>query len=125
MSEFIAFRAAVELLKETGRQNVLDETYRSCIAELAKPAAEQVNCVKAIYEPFTDEEISTKIARMLSDGHIHAQVDLVYQTLEGMHEAIPGHPGDWYFSGDYPTPGGVALVNRAFVNYYEGNPEQR
>lgn len=125
MSEFIAFRAAVELLKETGRQNVLDETYNRCISELEKPVGEQVNCVKAIYEPFTDEEISAKIARMLSDGHIHAQVDLVYQTLEGMHEAIPGHPGDWYFSGDYPTPGGVALVNRAFVNFYEGNPEQR
>lgn len=125
MSEFIAFRAAVELLRERGRQYVLDTTYERCKAQLRLPAAQQENCVKAIYEPFTDKEISAKIAQMLTPAGTHAQVDILYQTLEGMHRAIPTCPGDWYFSGDYPTPGGVAQVNRAYVNYYEGRSDQR
>lgn len=125
MSEFIAFKAAIELLKTSGRQHIIDETYHRALEELQKPAECQVNCVKAIYEPFTDEEISAQIASMLTNEHINAEVDIVYQTLEGLHEAIPNHPGDWYFSGDYPTPGGVRLVNRAFVNFYEGNLDKR
>lgn len=125
MGEFIAFKAAVELLKATGRENIIDEAYRKALVELEKPDAEQTNCVKAIYEPFSDEEISAQIARMLTGPEVKADVDIVYQTLDGLHTAIPGHPGDWYFSGDYPTPGGVRLVNRAFVNYYEGNFDKR
>lgn len=125
MGEFIAFKAAVELLKATGRENIIDEAYRKALVELEKPDSEQTNCVKAIYEPFSDEEISVQIARMLTGPEVKADVDIVYQTLDGLHTAIPGHPGDWYFSGDYPTPGGVRLVNRAFVNYYEGNFDKR
>ena len=81
--------------------------------------------MKAIYEPFSDSEISAQIAKMLTNENIHASVDIVYQSIEGLHRAIPNHPGDWYFSGNYPTPGGVRLVNQAFVNYYEGNPDKR
>lgn len=125
MGEFIAFKAAVELLKATGRENIIDEAYRKALVELEKPDSEQTNCVKAIYEPFSDEEISVQIARMLTGPEVKADVDIVYQTLDGLHTAIPGHPGDWYFSGDYPTPGGVRLVNRALVNYYEGNFDKR
>lgn len=125
MGEFIAFRAAVQLLCESGREDVLLSTYNRCLAELEKPAAEQINCVKAIYEPFTDEQVSAKIAEMLTDKSINAEVSIVYQTLEGLHKAVPTSPGDWYFSGNYPTPGGTRLVNRAYVNYYEGNTDLR
>ncbi len=125
MAEFIAFKAAVELLKESGRQSIIDEAYKKAVEELKKPAAEQENCVKAIYEPFTDEEISAQIAKMLTPASVKADVDIVYQSLDGLHKAIPNHPGDWYFSGDYPTAGGVRLVNQAFVNYYEGNTDKR
>jgi amidophosphoribosyltransferase len=120
MSEFIAFRAAVELLRERGMEQVLDSTYHNC---LEQPDAE--NWVKAVYAPFTDEEISRKIADMLTPSNVEAEVEIIYQTLDGLHQAVPDHPGDWYFSGDYPTPGGVRLVNRAFVNFYEGNTERR
>lgn len=125
MAEFVAFRAAVELLKTTGRKDIIDKTYAAAVEELKKPASEQRNCVKAIYEPFSDSEISEQIAQMLTDKSINASVDILYQTLDGLHSAIPNHPGDWYFSGDYPTPGGFRLVNQAFVNYYEGNPDKR
>ncbi len=125
MGEFIAFRAAVELLKERGMEDRLEAVYRRCLEELEKPATEQTNCVKMIYEPFSDEEISDKIAGMLKPDHAEAEIKIVYQTLEGLHTAIPGHPGDWYFSGDYPTPGGTRLVNRAYVNFYEGNTDKR
>lgn len=125
MGEFIAFKAAVQLLRETGREDILLTTYNRCLAELEKPATEQTNCVKAIYEQFTDEQISAKIADMLTDKNINAEVYIVYQTLEGLHNAVPTSPGDWYFSGDYPTPGGTRLVNRAYINYYEGNTDLR
>lgn len=125
MGEFIAFKAAIVLLKERGMQHVIDDVYAQCQAELLKPAAEQRNAVKGIYAPFTDEEISAKIAQMVTGPEIKAKVDVLYQSIDGLHKAVPGHPGDWYFSGNYPTPGGVRLVNRAFVNYYEGNPDKR
>lgn len=126
MGEFIAFRAAVELLKDTGRADILDETYRRCKAQEGLPDSEIENCVKAIYAPFTPEEVSAKIVEMLTrDGDINAEVDIIYQSLDGLHQAVPTCPGDWYFSGDYPTPGGTRLVNRAYVNYYEGHPEAR
>lgn len=125
MSEFIAFRAAVDLQKENGRQKLLDEVYRDCLMQLRLPADEQVNAVKKIYEPFTQDEISKKIAEMLTPEGTVAEVIIVFQTIEGLHHAIPNHPGDWYFSGNYPTPGGVRMVNRAYVNYYEGNSDKR
>ena len=125
MGEFIAFRAAVELLKERGRQYVMDQVYADCRRQMHLPACEQTNCVKAIYEAFTDEEISAKIAEMLTPEGTDAKVDILYQTVDGLHAAIPDHPGDWYFTGDYPTPGGTRLVNRAFINYYEGRADAR
>lgn len=125
MGEFIAFRAAVELLKERGMQDVLREVYDLCKAQEGLPARQLKNHVKRIYEPFTDGEISDKIAQMLTPEGTRAEVRIVYQSLEGMRRAIPGHLGDWYFSGNYPTPGGNRLVCRAYINYYEGNPEKR
>lgn len=125
MSEFAAFRAAVALLKERGMEHVLAETYKKCKEQALLPAAEQVNCVKAIYAPFTDAEISKMMARMLTPEGTNAEVEIVYQTLAGLHSAVKTCPGDWYFSGDYPTPGGVRLVNLAYINYYEGNAAKR
>lgn len=125
MSEFAAFRAAVALLKERGMEHVLAETYEKCKEQALLPAAEQVNCVKAIYAPFTDAEISKMMARMLTPEGTNAEVEIVYQTLAGLHSAVKACPGDWYFSGDYPTPGGVRLVNLAYINYYEGNAAKR
>lgn len=125
MGEFVAFRAAVSLLKRTGREDVLRTTYERCLAQEGVAENQLENCVKAVYEPFTDEEISAEIARLLTPADTHAEVEIVYQSLEGLHEAIKNHPGDWYFSGNYPTPGGIRLVNRAFVNYYEGCPDKR
>lgn len=125
LGEFIAFRAAMELLEERGMAHVAREVYDLCVAAATLPKEEQVNHVKAIYAPFTDEEISAKIAEMLTPPGTKAEVQIVYQTIEGLHEAVPNHTGDWYFSGDYPTPGGNRLVNRAYVNYYEGHDRQR
>lgn len=123
MGEFIAFRAAVALLHKRGMAYLLDDTYRRCVAAEGTAEAEQCNFVKAIYEPFTDREISAQIAEMVNPGGL--DVEIVYQTLAGLHKAVPDNPGDWYFSGNYPTPGGYRLVNRAFVNYYEGNIDKR
>ena len=125
MAEFIAFRAAVELLKDRGMANVLDETYQRCKEQALLPAEQQVNCVKAIYAPFTDAEISRKMVEMLTPAGTKAEVEIVYQTIEGLHASVPGCPGDWYFSGDYPTPGGIRLVNLAYINFYEGNTTKR
>ena len=125
MAEFCAFRAAVELIRQRGIDSLLDDTYRRCIEMESRPDAEQANCVKAIYEPFTDREISAKIAEMLTPADVDAEVEIIYQDIEGLHKAIPDHPGDWYFSGDYPTPGGFRAVNRAFINFYEGNTDRR
>lgn len=125
MGEFIAFRAAVELHKDRGTEASLRKVYENCLEQLRLPAGKQVNCVKAVYEPFTDADISAKIAEMLTPAGTKAKVDILYQTLDGMHAAIPGCPGDWYFSGNYPTPGGVRQVNRAYVNFYEGHHDKR
>ena len=120
MSEFIAFRAAMELLHERKMPDVIDSTLRNC---LERP--EEENWVKAIYAPFTDEEISAKIAEMLTPPDVKCPVEIIYQTLDGLRKAVPNHTGDWYFSGNYPTPGGIHLVNRAFVNYCTGRPSAR
>ncbi len=125
MGEFIAFKAAIELLKERGMQNVIDETYAECLRQLKRPMEEMENAVKRIYAPFTDKEISKKMAEMITPQGTKAEVEIVYQTIDGMHKSIPTCPGDWYFSGNYPTPGGNRLVDQAFVNFYEGNTERR
>lgn len=125
MSEFIAFRAAIALLEERGMWDRIAEVYRRCKEQETLPKESIVNHVKEIYAPFTDDEISAQIAKMLTPEGTRAQVEIVYQTIEGMHRAIPDHRGDWYFSGDYPTPGGNRAVNRAFINYYEGNTLKR
>ena len=120
MSEFIAFKAAIELLKERGMQNIIDETYEKSVKQLHRKKEEIVNYVKDIYAPFTDEEISAKIAQMLTSKDIKAEVQIVFQKIEDLHKACPNNKGDWYFSGDYPTPGGNRLVNSAFINYING-----
>ncbi|MCM1291663.1 MAG: amidophosphoribosyltransferase [Prevotella sp.] len=125
MGEFIAFKAAIELLKESGRQYIIDEVYSKCKAQVGLKKEDVVNYVKEIYAPFRVEEISKKIVEMLIPEGTNAEVEIVYQTIEGMHKAIPNHPGDWYFSGDYPTPGGNRLVNQAFINFYEGQDTKR
>ena len=125
MGEFIAFRAAMELLKERGMQSLIDDVYRRCKEQENLPKEEVVNYVKEIYAPFTDEEISERIALMLTPEGTKAEIRIVYQTIADTHKAIPGHSGDWYFSGDYPTPGGNRLVNHAFINYCEGNIDNR
>ncbi|PVZ12841.1 amidophosphoribosyltransferase [Porphyromonas loveana] len=120
MREFVAFRAAVALLQERGMEHILHESYQKALELRKQNFGEEVeNVVKAIYKPFTAEEISDKIVDILKPEGVRAKVEIVYQSLEGLHEAIPNHPGDWYFSGDYPTPGGAHLVNEAFINYME------
>jgi amidophosphoribosyltransferase len=121
MDQFIAFRAAIALLKDRHQEQVIIDAYRQCKAQADKPKEEMSNYVKAIYEPFTDEEISAKMVELLTPKGTRAKVEIVYQTLQGLHEACPAHTGDWYFSGDYPTPGGVKLLNRAFIDYVEEN----
>jgi amidophosphoribosyltransferase len=125
MGEFCAFRAAVALLKEAGKDEILEKVYQRCLAQESLSDDQIENCVKEIYAPFTDEQISAQIARMLTPEGTKAEVKIIYQTIDGLHNAVPSSPGDWYFSGDYPTPGGTRLVNRAFINYYEGHPDRR
>jgi len=120
MNEFCAFRAAIELLKESGRQYIIDEVYSKSKAQENLPKEQIINYVTEIYAPFTLNEVSNKIAEMLTPSDMDCPVELVYQTIEGLHKACPNHTGDWYFSGNYPTPGGNRLVNKAFINYYEG-----
>lgn len=119
MEQFIAFRAAVALLIERGMKDVLASAYRKCKAQQNLPKEKMVNYVKDVYAPFTDEEISAKIVELLTPAGTQAKVEIVYQTLEGLHQACPKHTGDWYFSGDYPTPGGIKMLNKVFIDYIE------
>ena len=119
MDEFIAFRAAIELLKERKQEHVIDDVYAKSKAQCELPSDKMVNYVKEIYAPFADEEISEKMVEMLRPAEVTTPIEIVYQTIEGLHRACPAHLGDWYFSGDYPTPGGVKLLNLAFIDYYE------
>lgn len=119
MKEFVAFRALVELLKESGQEGLLEETYYRSLSELEKPIEEIVNVVKNLYDQFSQQEISAKIAQIVKPPEIDIPVDVIYQSIEGLHLACPNHTGDWYFSGDYPTPGGNRVVNKAFVNFME------
>lgn len=125
MSEFAAFRAAVALIRERGMEDLLEKTYNKAKQQITLPPEQQENCVKAIYAPFTDTEISAKMAEMLTPKGTKANVEIVYQTLEGLHAAVRSSPGDWYFSGNYPTPGGTRLVNLAYIDWFEGNTDKR
>ncbi len=120
LGDFIAFRAAISLITDQGKEDKISEIYEKARAELSKPVNEMVNVVKEIYNDFSPEDISTRIASMLRTPGIEAELEIVYQTIENLHIACPGHAGDWYFSGDYPTAGGNRVVNRSFVNFIEG-----
>jgi amidophosphoribosyltransferase len=120
LEKFIAFTAAIELLKDTGQQNVIDDVYRKCKEQQNLPKEEIVNYVKEIYKPFKAEEVSAKIAEMLKPEDCKAEVEIIYQTIENLHVACPNDTGDWYFTGNYPTPGGNKVVNTSFINYIEG-----
>ena len=122
LEEFCAFRATMALIEERGMWQLVNDTYIACKDALQKPKEEQVNCVRAIYEPFTVEEINNKIVEMLRPKGMQAPIELVFQSIEGLHKACPNHRGDWYFTGHYPTPGGTRLCNQAFVDYVERRP---
>lgn len=124
MGDFIAFEAAITLLKENGKAHIIDEVYEKCKAQVSMKKEDVVNHVKEIYTHFSADEISAKIAKLLTPPDMKAEVRLVYQTIENLHQAIPNHTGDWYFTGNYPTPGGNKVVNRAFINYIEGINER-
>ena len=119
LEEFCAFRATMALIEERGMWQLVNDTYLACKSELQKPKEEMQNCVRAVYEPFTVDEINKKIVEMLRPADMQAPIELVFQSIEGLHKACPNHPGDWYFTGHYPTPGGVRLVNQAFINYVD------
>ena len=120
LEKFIAFTATIELLKDTDQQNVIDDVYRKCKEQQNLPKEEIVNYVKEIYKPFKAEEVSAKIAEMLKPEDCKAEVEIIYQTIENLHVACPNDTGDWYFTGNYPTPGGNKVVNTSFINYIEG-----
>ncbi|WP_183579988.1 class II glutamine amidotransferase [Mucilaginibacter sp. X5P1] len=124
MGEFVAFEAAISLLKEQNMEDVILNVYQKCKDSVHFTKEEAVNYVKAIYEPFTDQEISDRIAKIITPEKTNAKVHVIYQTLDNLHKACPDHTGDWYFSGDYPTPGGNKVVNRAFVNWMEGKKDR-
>ena len=128
-SEFIAFKAAIALLRDRGMQSRIDEVYRLCLRqreamENGLPKDQYQNYVRMIYEPFTDEEVSAKMAQLLRSPEVTSPVEIVFQTIDGLHEACPNHPGDWYFSGNYPTPGGLRRLNQAFIDYVEESVSQ-
>jgi len=124
MNEFIAFNATIALLKENNLTHIIDEVYQKCKAQINLPSEEIVNHVREIYKPFTNEQITAKITQLLTPEDCKAEVEIVFQTIEGLHKACPNHTGDWYFTGNYPTPGGNKVVNQAFINFYEGNSKR-
>ena len=124
MGDFVAFRAAIALLKERGKEGLIQAVYEKCKAQVHLADHEVKNFVKEIYEPFEAQEISDKIAELLTPPEVNAKVSVLYQTIEDLHLSCPGHPGDWYFTGDYPTPGGNRVVNKSFMYYVEGRTER-
>ena len=121
LGDFIAFRATIELIKETKQESILNKVYQKSKAQEHLPKEEVVNYVKEIYKPFTVAQISEKIAQLVTPSHVKAKVKVIFQSIENLHEAVPHHTGDWYFTGNYPTPGGNKVVNKSFINYIEGN----
>ena len=124
LSDFIAFRAAIALLKESHQEHIINEVYAKCKAQENLPKEKITNAVKEIYKPFSAEQISAKVAQLVTSPEIEAEVSVIYQSVENLHLAIPDHEGDWYFTGDYPTPGGNKVVNKSFINYVEGRNER-
>ena len=121
LGDFVAFQAAIELLKENNMQSVVDNVYKKCKEQMAFPKEDMKNHVKEIYSPFSPEQISTKISKILTPESVNAEVEIIYQSIEDLHISCPNHTGDWYFTGDYPTPGGNKVVTKAFINYVEGD----
>jgi len=124
MGDFIAFEAAISLLKERNMDHIIEEVYQACLNQLSVPKEEVKNEVKRIYEPFTDQEISDRIALLLRPAEVKSEVTIVFQTVDNLHKACPGHTGDWYFTGNYPTPGGNKVVNKSFINWKENRNER-
>jgi amidophosphoribosyltransferase len=124
IDRFIAFNAAIELLKENGKQDVIDEVYQSCKQQQNLQKEEMINYVQGIYSGFTSEQVSAKIAELLKPEDCKAEIQIVYQSIENLHKACPNDLGDWYFTGNYPTPGGNRVVNSAFTNYIEGKDQR-
>ncbi|SFU26967.1 amidophosphoribosyltransferase [Pustulibacterium marinum] len=124
LEDLVAFRAALELHKDAGTYAVVEDIYQRCLSQVDYTDVDVVNVVKDLYEPFTDEQISAKIADLLAPEDLNAELSIIYQTVDKLHDACPKNLGDWYFTGDYPTPGGNRVVNRAFINFFEGNKER-
>jgi amidophosphoribosyltransferase len=124
MGDFIAFEATIQLLRDTNQTAIIDEVYKKCLEQVNLPKEQVRNYVKEIYAPFTDEQISAKIAELLTPPTIKAKVEIVFQSVENLHIACPNHLGDWYFTGNYPTPGGNKVVNKAFINWVEKRNER-
>jgi amidophosphoribosyltransferase len=124
LGDFVAFKAAIELLKESGKESIINDVYKKSKAQENLPKEQIVNYVKEIFKPFTPEEISVKIAELLKSKEVKADVEIVFQTIENLHAACPNDTGDWYFTGKYPTPGGNKVVNKSFINYIEGKNQR-
>ena len=121
MGDLIAFRAAIKLIKESNNDDIIKTVYKNCVEENKQDVNKIKNQVKEIYNLFTDDQISSKISSMLKEKDINADVEVIYQSIENLHIACPDDLGDWYFSGNYPTPGGNKVVTKAFINFIEGN----
>ena len=124
LGEFVAFRAAIDLLRERGMESRIEQVYLDAVTQCGRDRHEVENVVKRIYEPFTDQEISAQIAKIVTAPDIRAEVQVIYQSVQDLHKSIPLHNGDWYFTGNYPTPGGNVVANRAFINFYENNNQR-
>jgi len=120
LTDFIAFKAAIALLKDTHQEHIINDVYKRCKEQEMRPKEEIVNYVKEIYKPFSASRISEKISDLLTPPNCQARVEIIYQTIEDLHDACPDNIGDWYFTGNYPTPGGNKVVNKSFINYIEG-----
>ena len=124
LEDLVAFRAMLALHKERGTYHAIEDVYKKCKEQLTLKDAEVVNFVKEVYAPFSDEEISAKISQLLLPEDIRCEVEVIFQSVSNLHKACPKNLGDWYFTGNYPTPGGNRVVNKAFINFYEGNKER-
>ncbi len=124
LEDFIAFKAALQLHKDKGTMNLVEDIYKKCLGQVESKDSDVINYVRDFYAPFTADEISLKIGELLSPIEIKAEVEILYQNIENLHQACPKNLGDWYFTGEYPTAGGNRVVNRAFINFFEGKNER-